>query len=74
MTGRPSVLTLGDDVELRGVIYRLTALDGDVAMLAVAGEAPVAIQAPADCRPINAVRLAATRRAGKSAVDGSPDD
>ncbi|WP_345046065.1 Mu transposase C-terminal domain-containing protein [Arthrobacter methylotrophus] len=37
-------MTLGDDVELRGVIYRLTALDGEVAMLAVAGEAPVAIK------------------------------
>ncbi|WP_426989216.1 Mu transposase C-terminal domain-containing protein [Pseudarthrobacter sp. Y6] len=43
MTGH-AVLALGDDVELRGVIYRLTALDGDVAMLAVAGEAPVAIK------------------------------
>jgi hypothetical protein len=40
MTVRSAVLSLGDDVELRGVIYRLTALDGDVAMLAVAGEAP----------------------------------
>jgi putative transposase len=44
MTVRPAMLRLGDDVELRGVIYRLTALDGDVAMLAVAGEAPVAIK------------------------------
>ncbi|WP_082506821.1 Mu transposase C-terminal domain-containing protein [Arthrobacter sp. Leaf337] len=44
MTVRPAVLSLGDDVELRGVIYRLTALDGDVVMLAVAGEAPVAIK------------------------------
>jgi putative transposase len=44
MTVRPAMLRLGDDVELRGVIYRHTALDGDVAMLAVAGEAPVAIK------------------------------
>ena len=44
MIGDHAVLTLGDDVELRGVIYRLTALDGDVAMLAIDSEAPVAIK------------------------------
>lgn len=44
MTGRSVVVRLGDDVEFRGVIYRLTALDGEVALLAVAGEAPVAIK------------------------------
>ncbi|QCB97633.1 transposase [Arthrobacter sp. PAMC25564] len=44
MTTKPVLLKLGDDVEFHGITYRLTALDGDVAMLAVAGEAPVAMK------------------------------
>lgn len=37
-------LRIGDDVGFRGVTYRLTALDGDVALLAVGGEPPIAIK------------------------------
>lgn len=44
MTGGRGTLKLGDDVEFHGLTYRLTALDGDVAMLAVSGESPVAIK------------------------------
>ncbi|WP_284755485.1 Mu transposase C-terminal domain-containing protein [Arthrobacter sp. efr-133-R2A-120] len=38
------MLKLGDDVEFRGLRYRFTALDGDVAMLAVSGKPPVSIK------------------------------
>lgn len=44
MTGGRGTLKLGDDVEFHGLTYRLTGLDGDVAMLAVGGESPVAIK------------------------------
>lgn len=44
MRGGSGMLKLGDDVEFHGLTYRLTALDGDVAMLAVSGESPVAIK------------------------------
>lgn len=44
MKTKPVLVQLGDDVELYGVAYRLTALHGDVAVLAAASEAPVAIK------------------------------
>lgn len=44
MRTRAALLQLGDDVELHGITYRLTALDGDIAVLAAASEAPVAIK------------------------------
>lgn len=44
MTGGRGLLRLGDDVEFHGLTYRLTGLDGDVAMLTVGGESPVAIK------------------------------
>lgn len=31
-------LRIGDDVVLQGIAYRLTGLDGDVALLSAAGE------------------------------------
>lgn len=37
-------LRIGDDVVLQGIAYRLTGLDGDVALLSAAGEPPVAIK------------------------------
>ena len=37
-------LRIGDDVVLQGIDYRLTGLDGDVALLSAAGEPPVAIK------------------------------
>ena len=39
-----SVLRIGDDIGFRGVTYRLTALDGDVALLAMGAEPPIAIK------------------------------
>jgi hypothetical protein len=44
VTGGHGLLRLGDDVEFHGLTYRLTGLDGDVAMLTVGGESPVAIK------------------------------
>ena len=44
MTGGRGLLRLGGDVEFHGLTYRLTGLDGDVAILAVGGESPVAIK------------------------------
>ena len=38
------VLRLGDDVQFHDVDYRVSGLDGDVALLVVGGEPPVAIQ------------------------------
>lgn len=44
MTDRHEVLRIGDDVEFHGIRYQLTAFVGDIALLAVGGEAPVAIK------------------------------
>ncbi len=44
MTDRQELLRVGDDVEFHGTRYQLTALVGDVAMLAASGESPVAIK------------------------------
>ncbi len=44
MTGVDGRLMLGDDVELHGLKYRLTSLDGDVAVLTASGQSPVAIK------------------------------
>ena len=44
MKSLPTALRIGDDVGFRGVTYRLTALDGDVALLAVGGASPIAIK------------------------------
>lgn len=44
MRTKPDLLRLGDDIEFYGVTYRLTALDGDTAVLSARSEAPVAIK------------------------------
>ncbi|MCP9002091.1 Mu transposase C-terminal domain-containing protein [Pseudarthrobacter sp. RMG13] len=44
MTASDTSLRIGDEVMFRGVTYRLTGLDGDIALLAVAGESPVVIK------------------------------
>ncbi len=44
MTVDDTRLRIGDDVVLQGIAYRLTGLDGDVALLSAAGEPPVAIK------------------------------
>jgi len=44
MTDRHELLRIGDDVEFHGTRYQLAAFVGDIALLAVGGEAPVAIK------------------------------
>lgn len=44
MSVSDSSLRIGDEITFRGVTYRLAGLDGDVALLAVAGESPVVIK------------------------------
>ena len=44
MTSRTAALRIGDALQFRGVTYRLTGLDGDVALLTSDGQLPVAIK------------------------------
>lgn len=44
MKSLTAVLRIGDDIQFRGVAYRLTALDGDAALLVAGGQLPVAIK------------------------------
>jgi hypothetical protein len=37
MKSLTAVLRIGDDIQFRGVTYRLTALDGDAALLVAGG-------------------------------------
>ena len=39
-----AVLGIGDNVEFHGLTYNVTSFDGDIAMLAAPGEAPVAVR------------------------------
>ena len=44
MTSLIAALRIGDDLQFRGVTYRLTGLDGNVALLTSDGQLPVAIK------------------------------
>lgn len=44
MKNRHVTISIGNRISFRGVIYNLTGLDGDVALLTVPGEPPVAIR------------------------------
>lgn len=44
MTSLTAALRIGDDLQFRGVAYRLTGFDGDVALLTSDGQLPVAIK------------------------------
>lgn len=64
MTDKSEMLRIGDNVELHGIRYQLTALDGGIAMLAAAGEAPVAIKVSALVadKSFRALKIAPLRR------------
>jgi putative transposase len=79
MTVSDSSLRIGDEVTFRGVTYRLAGLDGDVALLAVAGESPAVIKVGAlfadDSFKVTGSRPERRKIAGQSRLfDSLPPD